>query len=228
MGAGDTHKAAPASRATTERLRSINLSPLSSADLAHKGTSKSRTTRTMRQAISFALVMFAATSTTANAAPPPEEVVVNLVTGYCFSEKMGTPLPAGSIDPRAVGIRLTARDNLARLNRTALRIPTGTGAVYHDYDANYCHVHASGIDPARTIDRVESEFKRRGLTFDRAPVRGPQVQDDQGKAKDGKRYPAQMLIMRTPVSNPNVPIISVTYDNDPRVLSLGVIVHRQQ
>jgi len=167
------------------------------------------------------LVVLAAASVTASAASrAPEEVIANLVTGYCLSEKTGAPLPAGSIDPRAVGTRLTSRDRFARLSPTALRIPTGSGNVYHDATADYCDVHASNVDPARTIARLESELKQRGLRFDRAPVRSS------GKSKDGNRRPDLVLIIAVPVSNPKVPLITITYDDDPSVVSIGVAVGR--
>ena len=173
----------------------------------------------MKRSTTLALVIFAAALVTASAAPlPPEEVVANLVTGHCLSEKTGAPLPAGSIDPRAVGTRLTSRDRLARLSPKALRIPTGSGNVYHDASANYCYVHASNIDPARTIARLESELKQRGLRFDRAPVRSS------GQSKRGDRDPDLVLIINVPLSNPKVPVITITYDDDPRVVSIGVAV----
>jgi hypothetical protein len=102
---------------------------------------------------------------TASAAPPAEEVVVNLIAGYCLSEKMGTPLPAGSIDPRKTGTRLTPSDRLARLSSKALRVATASGDVYYDYNETYCYAHASGVDRARTIVRLEDELKRLSLTF---------------------------------------------------------------
>lgn len=173
----------------------------------------------MTRAITFALVIVVSASVTASAASPPEEAVANVATGYCLSDKMGAPLPAGAIDPRAVGMRLTSADRLGRLTRTALRIPTGSGNVYYDYNADYCYVHASGIDRARTIAHLESDLKRRGLRFERAPVRNPK-----GQAKDGKRYPELVLIINVPVSNPKVPVIAITYDDDPSVLSVGVAV----
>ncbi len=173
----------------------------------------------MKRATILALVVLAAASVTASAASrPPEEVVANLVTGHCFSEKTGAPLPAGSIDPRKVGTPLTPRDRLARLSRAALRIPTGSGNVYHDDRTNYCYVHASNIDPARTIARLESELKQRGLRFDRAPVRSS------GKSKGGDRDPDLILIINVPLSNPKVPVITITYDDDPSVVSIGVAV----
>jgi hypothetical protein len=177
----------------------------------------------MKRAITFALVVFAAASVTASAAPPAEEVVVNLIAGYCLSEKMGTPLPAGSIDPRKTGTRLTPSDRLARLSSKALRVATASGDVYYDYNETYCYAHASGVDRARTIVRLEDELKRLGLIFDRAPVK-----HTDGPTKDGRRLADLVIIVDTPASNPNALVIAVTYSDDPRVLSMGVAASRKQ
>jgi hypothetical protein len=187
---------------------------------------RARSGSSMKRVVALTVPFFSVGLAAANAAPPAEDVFVNLVAGQCLSETRGTALPAGSIDPRAVGIALTPRDRDPRLSKQALRIATANGAVYYDHSGEYCYVHAAGgVDNARTLAGLQIAFDRQGLKVESHNVTFPKEPktDDPSLLRIVSMF---FIDVNFDSTHPVVVISSVPAV--PGILSAGVVMSRKQ
>jgi hypothetical protein len=186
---------------------------------------RARSGSSMKRVVALALSFFSVGLAAANAAPPAEDVFVNLVARQCLSETRGTALPAGSIDPRAVGMALTPRDRDPRLSKQALRIATANGAVYYDHSGEYCYVHGGGVDNARTIAGLQIAFDRQGLKVEWHNVTFPKEPktDDPSVLRIVSMF---FIDVNFDSTHPVVVISSVPAN--PGILSAGVVMSRKQ
>jgi hypothetical protein len=180
----------------------------------------------MKQAMTLAFALSAAALVAANAASPPEEVAANLIVGKCLSEKTGTALPAGAIDPAKVGTPLTPHDRDPRLSKQALRIPSASGAVYYDHKGEYCLVHAVGVDDARTLASLQDALDRFGLKASKHNVR---MRDAKDTDDPSVMRTVAMYLIEMPAGGLAMPVITITYASAyPNILTAGVAVGRTQ
>ena len=102
------------------------------------------------KALIAVLVLLAASFGTADAASPPsaQEALIDLVLGKCLSEKAGTPLPKGAIDPAVVGRPLAGEPQTESLPRATLRVPSADAYVYYELTPTWCYVRALDVDGA--------------------------------------------------------------------------------
>lgn len=113
----------------------------------------------MRHLLSALLVSVLAQPAAAEPAPRAIDLFVNLVLGECMADKGGKALLADPVDPGAVGVPVAADNPDPRLGPDTVRIPSTDGAVYHDRDAETCHVYGDGIDAERAVTRIQEALK---------------------------------------------------------------------
>ena len=165
-----------------------------------------------------ALALLAGGTPLRAAEPEPRaiDVFVNIVLGACMAEKSGTSLVADAIDPAAVGVPVRATNKDPRLGPDSLRIPSTDGVVYHDRDAETCHVYADGIDAQAALEQVQTLLRDSGVPV--MAFSDAVAADDTGV----RQRTAVYGVMVSPTA-PALPLVTLSYPvEQAAIMSAGV------